>query len=244
MPIIAPVADRSHAVYRCYDQDGALLYVGRSVDPKRRIGKHRSVRAPWVARLDTVKEEWFEGEHAASRAGDAEAAAIKWEGPEFNRQMNSGLRDVLPAAAMIGGGWLLTPGPARRRPRGSHPNPAGQNEDVVRAVRRCVDCGRSGLHLFRLLDQGRPSKGWRCTSEAACRRRERIALDRRETGHGFDLYDERAVIVGTLTGTGYLTTPADVADYVKLFGQLAELAVFGDEARAAVGRIAEDYRRQ
>lgn len=60
--------------------------------------------------------------------------------------------------------------------------------------------------------------------------------------HGFDLYDERAVIVGTLTGTGYLTTPGDVADYVKLFRQLTELAVFDEDAVPEFQRIAESYR--
>lgn len=61
--------------------------------------------------------------------------------------------------------------------------------------------------------------------------------------HGFDLYDERAVIVGTLTGTGYLTTPSDVADYVGLFRRLSELAVFDADAVPELERIAADYRR-
>lgn len=61
--------------------------------------------------------------------------------------------------------------------------------------------------------------------------------------HGFDLYDERAVIVGTITGTAYLTTPGDVGEYAALFGRLVELAEFGERAAAAARRVAEEYRR-
>lgn len=68
----------------------------------------------------------------------------------------------------------------------------------------------------------------------------------RETGifplHGFDLYDERAVIMGALTGTAYLTTPGDVADYVKLFERLAASALFDGDAVPEFERIAQDYR--
>lgn len=59
---------------------------------------------------------------------------------------------------------------------------------------------------------------------------------------GFDLYDERAVIVGTITGTAFLRSEGDVAEYVRLFRRLEELAVFGDEARALVAAMAERYR--
>lgn len=62
--------------------------------------------------------------------------------------------------------------------------------------------------------------------------------------HGFDLYDERAVIVGTVTGTAYLTAAGDVAEYVKLFGQLVAAAEFGERAAAVALRVAADYRRQ
>jgi len=50
--------------------------------------------------------------------------------------------------------------------------------------------------------------------------------------HGFDVFDERAAVVGIETATAFLTDPHDVAAYVKLFGDLEAAAVFGDEARA------------
>lgn len=61
--------------------------------------------------------------------------------------------------------------------------------------------------------------------------------------HAWDLHDRRVVIVGTATATATLTEPREVAEYVRLFAELERLAVFDDEAGAALARIAEDYRR-
>jgi transcriptional regulator with XRE-family HTH domain len=60
--------------------------------------------------------------------------------------------------------------------------------------------------------------------------------------HGFDLFDERAALVGIETAATFLTNPADVAAYVKLFGELEALAVFGDEARSVVADVIDDLR--
>lgn len=59
---------------------------------------------------------------------------------------------------------------------------------------------------------------------------------------GFNLYDTRAVIVGTTTATAYIVDAPDVAAYDVLFGELEKLAVYGDDARALLGEIADDYR--
>lgn len=59
---------------------------------------------------------------------------------------------------------------------------------------------------------------------------------------GFDLYDERAVIVGTEAGTTFLTDPHDVAPYLRLFADLAALASYDDAALTVLRRIAADYR--
>lgn len=61
--------------------------------------------------------------------------------------------------------------------------------------------------------------------------------------HGFHLYDEDAVMVGTETATATMTGAADIATYVELFAALQRLAVFGDEAAGHFARIAADYRR-
>ena len=64
------------------------------------------------------------------------------------------------------------------------------------------------------------------------------------TTHGFSVYDQRHVIVGTRTGTSFISDPRDVADYVKLFGALDELAVFGAAAAAVISEAARVYRAQ
>lgn len=60
--------------------------------------------------------------------------------------------------------------------------------------------------------------------------------------HGFHLYDNDAVIVGTETATATITGAADIATYVELFEMLEKIAVFGDEAREHFARISEEYR--
>jgi hypothetical protein len=59
--------------------------------------------------------------------------------------------------------------------------------------------------------------------------------------HGFRLYDHRAVVVGTRSGTAIMGE-RDLLDYEALFGELQHLAVFDDEARELLSRIADDYR--
>jgi transcriptional regulator with XRE-family HTH domain len=60
--------------------------------------------------------------------------------------------------------------------------------------------------------------------------------------HSFDIYDARAVVVGTETATAIITDPRDVADYEHRFDGYASAAVFGNEARAVLARIADEYR--
>ncbi|MGH3829558.1 MAG: helix-turn-helix domain-containing protein [Pseudonocardiaceae bacterium] len=59
---------------------------------------------------------------------------------------------------------------------------------------------------------------------------------------GFDLYDDRAVIVGTDAGTTFLTNPPDVASYVRLFADLAAVASYDGAALAVLRSVAADYR--
>jgi hypothetical protein len=62
------------------------------------------------------------------------------------------------------------------------------------------------------------------------------------TTHGFSLYDRRTVIVGVRTGTSFITDPRDVAEYSKLFGELEELAVFGEHAGPVIRHAETGYR--
>lgn len=60
---------------------------------------------------------------------------------------------------------------------------------------------------------------------------------------GFDIYDNTTVVVGVVGGAEYYNDRKRVALYVQMFNQLEQLAVFGDEARAELRRIADEYRR-
>lgn len=54
------------AVYRCYDADGRLLYVGMSINPQGRLASHR-LYAPWFPRMVRFTAQWFP-DRATARA--------------------------------------------------------------------------------------------------------------------------------------------------------------------------------
>ena len=70
---------RRAAVYRLYDSEGALLYIGSSFDPEKRCEAHRST--PWWREVGQRTEEWFPNR---SLAYAAETKAIRREKPKHN----------------------------------------------------------------------------------------------------------------------------------------------------------------
>lgn len=60
--------------------------------------------------------------------------------------------------------------------------------------------------------------------------------------HGFHIFDDRAVQIGTKTATALIDDPGDIATYETLFHALECMAVFGEAARAELRRIADEYR--
>lgn len=60
--------------------------------------------------------------------------------------------------------------------------------------------------------------------------------------HAFRLYDTHTVIVGTESGTAFITDPVEVAAYDRRFAEFEQVAVFGDEAARVFERVAGDYR--
>ena len=138
--------------------------------------------------------------------------------------------------------------------------PREQVEDAVQARlgRQRLLTDPEGPVLTQIVTEGalRWHVGSPALMSAQCERIARLAIggDRVRVGiipwwrpahvfpmHGFDLYDERAAIVGTKTGTAYVTNRADVAEYARMFDQLVELAEFGEQAASAAGRIAAEY---
>lgn len=79
----AELARRPHFVYRCFDADGVLLYIGCTVHPEQRRVEHRR-SSPWFAQLASVKLVGpFVGEKARDRALAAEQALICSERPLY-----------------------------------------------------------------------------------------------------------------------------------------------------------------
>lgn len=60
--------------------------------------------------------------------------------------------------------------------------------------------------------------------------------------HCFTIFDDRAVIVGTETATAIITDPADIADYEQRHTLYSEFTIIGNPARAALARLAAEYR--
>lgn len=97
-PLSAPPGMRT-SLYRRYDRDWTLLYVGISDWPRERAAMHKA--SLWVQFAAHGKNEWFPTRDAAQAA---EVAAIHTERPLFNR------RDSIPGAAARLDEYLLTQG--------------------------------------------------------------------------------------------------------------------------------------
>jgi len=83
------------ALYRHYDQQGKLLYVGISLNAVARLSQH-STASEWFARLGSVQVQWLD---TRDEALAAERAAINAEGPIFNRQRRT--PDSMPGSLSI-----------------------------------------------------------------------------------------------------------------------------------------------
>jgi len=70
------------ALYRHYNAEGDLLYVGISNDPTRRFEDHIKDK-PWVYHVSRVTVEWYRNRYIAAMY---ETAAIRWEHPLHNKQ--------------------------------------------------------------------------------------------------------------------------------------------------------------
>ncbi len=101
MAITAATHAARTALYRLFDAEGVLLYIGIARNPDERMKYHIAFKRWWseVARTDL---EWF-GDRAAALA--AEAVAIREECPRYNIQVTGEdgvirIRKVLPELAV------------------------------------------------------------------------------------------------------------------------------------------------
>ena len=135
------------ALYRFYDRDGRLLYVGITDNPRRRDEQHGATKA-WWREVATKRIEWLPSREAALAA---ERLAIETENPLWNTQR--------PSVAK----------PARRKPQ------LQQLRELVWTCRFCnreVADGAGYLTLDMRMAR-RYGKAWaQYGDELAARRRE------------------------------------------------------------------------
>ncbi|MFF3151843.1 hypothetical protein [Streptomyces sp. NPDC057910] len=79
LPNEPDAAPRRAAVYRLYDGEGVLLYIGSAYDPDHRCKGHR--KQSWWPKVASRTEEWFEHRGAAYHE---ELSAIASEGSKHN----------------------------------------------------------------------------------------------------------------------------------------------------------------
>lgn len=79
--MIGPFIPSGHCVYRAYDTDGVLLYVGQTANPYRRLSQHRRC-TPWWETVVELRVVLFPSYIAAAAE---ERRSILEDGPLFNR---------------------------------------------------------------------------------------------------------------------------------------------------------------
>jgi len=108
-------------LYRHFDADGRLLYVGASINAVRRLANHRD-EAAWFERLARIEVEHFIEKDDMLIA---EAEAIKAERPEFNFLLRPGAKRMPPRE------WR--PGKRGRKPIFDRPMTAAERQRRRRA---------------------------------------------------------------------------------------------------------------
>lgn len=77
--------DRAHVLYRAYDENFSLLYVGITANPGVRLRKHAE-RKWWWGNVSQIQLQHFSSRDALEAA---EREAIATESPVFNVQGNA-----------------------------------------------------------------------------------------------------------------------------------------------------------
>lgn len=72
-------------LYRFFDADGVLLYIGKTVNPSARFKEHCSVKSWW----QEVSHIRLEHQQSLGELNEAERIAIQTEHPKYNRINNS-----------------------------------------------------------------------------------------------------------------------------------------------------------
>lgn len=94
-------------LYRLYDANGQLLYVGVTGNPRKRFGDHRRNK-DWWGDVSTRSLEWFDTE---AQALEMEIRAITTEAPKYNLRSTDAFKAQQSATARA-------VSPEKRRARG------------------------------------------------------------------------------------------------------------------------------
>lgn len=129
-----PLAERETAVYRLFDVNKALLYVGISWDPDLRMKDHKT-NSPWWPSVDHTTIAWYRNREAAmgheAWAITAEAPLYNTRRPDPNRYSASDLEDEivkLPSLNLCEASSLL------RNPDAVNALSQGQLHAILRAI--------------------------------------------------------------------------------------------------------------
>lgn len=85
-----------HYLYRVFDADGALLYIGTTTDWRKRIRRHLAAWAPWSTEFAIIDVDILVGVTTTKAAHAAELAAIASEAPWHNVIGQRQARDPAP----------------------------------------------------------------------------------------------------------------------------------------------------
>jgi hypothetical protein len=114
-----PLQSRPYQVYRLYDKQDVLLWVGSSFQVNTRLSEHR--RCPWGKDISRVTRETYPNQQAAHIAEDY---AIIHEMPLHNKQRRWSLRDKAGCAypaPVFGENYLTLPEIRRRQLQNQNP---------------------------------------------------------------------------------------------------------------------------
>lgn len=88
-----PVIITPHQVYRYFDKDGTLIYVGCTLNARRRLAEHRAA-SPWGGEITRMEVADFPSKEAGL---NAEREAIRTESPKYNEaKYDTFLRPLTP----------------------------------------------------------------------------------------------------------------------------------------------------
>jgi predicted GIY-YIG superfamily endonuclease len=158
----------THYLYRCYDADGDLIYIGCAADVEKRIRSHRKgvARASRLLRLFMVRYE-ASGPYPSKEAGlYAEREAIRLEQPLFNTQ-ERGVN--MPGSRNEVARYLIERGARIPRVRGP------STTSSPRRTSNCCRCGWLRSVRRQRSEHGNEGRngpcrpaGWRHVAELGC----------------------------------------------------------------------------